>query len=79
MKFIKGDQLSQDQQNLALSMFVHRYTMEHKPAWATQGYKPQFKDDQDWLSNTEFAVTKSGKLHKNVKFCNSRPSWPEGK
>lgn len=80
--FVKGSELSKDQQEEAKRRFVHRYTGNNKPQWASQTWKDDkpyplhFKDDKDWLENTEFAVTKSGKLCNKTKYCNSKPTYP---
>jgi len=42
-------------------------------------YPLQFKDDADWLENSYFAITKSGKFAVKPSHCNSHPSWPNGK
>ena len=40
--------------------YVHRYTMEHIPAWARQKcdngkfYAPQFRTDREWFDATLF-------------------------
>jgi hypothetical protein len=72
-----GSELSQSEQQEALNRFVHRYTGNHKPQWVMHHKTPlQFKDDADWLAHTRFAVTKAGKLHNGVKYCQSSPTWP---
>ncbi len=44
----------------ACSRFVHRYTMEHIPAWSRRPapngrhYAPQFRSDCEWYENTLF-------------------------
>lgn len=44
----------------AKAQYVHRYTMEHVPAWARQTapngrfYAPQFNSDREWYENTRF-------------------------
>lgn len=79
-----GSRLSLDDQKEVLSRYCHRYTRDHKPQWAkrprTDGsnYPVQFASDQEWLANTEFAVTKTGRLDRSVDFCDSRPTWPDG-
>ncbi len=77
---VKGTQLPYQQQRMALASYVHRFTGTHTPAWARKprsdgtAYPVQFKDDADWLANTEFPVTKSGRLGRGD--CYSRPTWP---
>ncbi len=45
----------------ARSQYVHRYTMEHIPAWARKPcegngkfYAPQYRSDAEWYANTYF-------------------------
>lgn len=52
----------------AKARFIHRYTMEHVPAWAREApdaqrngdpvrpgwYAPQFRSDREWYDNTSF-------------------------
>lgn len=81
MKTLKGTDLSLEDQKYVLSAYVHRYTKEHVPNWVKNSdreYKVQFRSDQEWLENTYFAVTKSGKLDKRSKSCQSNPTFPEG-
>jgi hypothetical protein len=78
----KGSSLSYSQQREVLSAYVHRFTGNHKPAWAHKPmpdgkpYPLQFKDDNDWLENTLFATNKNGSLNKRVKYCESTATWP---
>lgn len=83
--YLLGNQLTVEDQEYVLRAYVHRFTKTHVPSWAAKkmdngkAYKPQFKDDQDWLTNTKFKVRKNGKLDMCSKFCESYPTWPEGK
>lgn len=64
--------------------YVHRYTMEHVPAWAgqrpcdsggteTRYYAPQFRTDQEWYENTLFPT------HPLALYCEtSGETWPLG-
>lgn len=48
----------------AKAMYVHRFTMEHVPAWAFEKraepnrtfdyYAPHFRTDREWYENTKF-------------------------
>ena len=73
----------------AQAQFVHRYTLEHVPAWARKpfaadGYPrfgqypaPQYRTDRDWYENTVFPG--EGSLSKRSRYCESNnPSWPLG-
>ncbi len=66
--------------------YVHRYTGDHKPAWARElrpngePYEVQFKDDADWLAHTEFPIagTCPALWRLTTKGdCYSTPTWPE--
>lgn len=74
-----GSELAADVQEHLKTVFIHRFTREHKPFWALGHDKPHFKDDAEWLANTSFPVTKSGAIDRRSKFCNSNPMWPQGK
>ena len=85
---VRGNQLRETEQRHAKAIYAHRYTMEHKPAWAhkprtvtdDQGrtthaaYAPQFASDADWLANTWFNIKKDGTLASAS--CWSEPTWP---
>lgn len=79
-----GSELTPEEQEICLTKFVHRFTREHVPQWAKSprpdgtAYKPQFASDRDWLENTRFRVTKSGRLDRRAKYCHSSPTWPDG-
>ncbi len=83
MEWIPGSRLSSNVQREALSIFVHRFTGDHRPEWASEEWKEgksyplQFKDDRDWLKNTLFAVTERDNLDKRVDHCYSSPTWPD--
>jgi hypothetical protein len=71
----RGSELSPDVQKECLAQYVHRYTGQHKPQWAGEQYKRQFKDDAEWLDNTFFHVTKAGRLDNRYNRCESTPTW----
>lgn len=77
-----GTELTAAEQRFVLAAFVHRFTGSHLPNWARkarpdgQKYPVQFKDDADWLANTRFVVTRTGKLDRRVNHCHSTPTWP---
>lgn len=79
-----GSELTAEDQKACLAKFVHRFTREHVPQWAKSPrpdgtpYKPHFASDRDWLENTYFRVTKSGRLDRRAKYCHSCPTWPDG-
>jgi hypothetical protein len=83
LKWVKGTSLSSFEQKRALGMFNQRFTGDHKPSWADKEWKDgkpyplQFKDDKEWLANTEFPVTKDGKISNRHRFCRSNPTWPD--
>lgn len=77
-----GTGLHPDDRRHVLAAFTHRHTGDHKPTWARnpmpngQAYPVQFKDDADWLYNTEFYVRRDGRLDRRFDHCMSRPTWP---
>lgn len=82
MEWVLGSQLSSKLQREVLSMFVHRFTGNHRPAWSREEWKDgmpyplQFRDDQDWLNHTHFAITSKGTLDRREQYCMSNPTWP---
>jgi hypothetical protein len=80
-----GHELHPSDQAHVLARYVHRFTREHKPAWARElrfnghPYPVQFASDQEWLENTRFAVRKDGRLDRRARFCQSVPTWPDGR
>lgn len=86
--WLKGTELSEKDQKDVLARFRYRYTGNHIPDWVKKGqtidgklydYPLQFRDDADWLANSEFRVTAKGKLHNGARFCESHQTWPNGK
>ena len=81
----KGTLLCADDRRYVLTVYVHRFTREHKPEWAKglrkngRPYPVQFADDQDWLEHTLFHVRKDGRLDKRYDCCESHSTWPDGK
>jgi hypothetical protein len=80
-----GSELSPATQAECKARFIHRFTGENRPAWANKPmddgtpYPLQFKDDADWLAHTLFCVNKDGTLNGPARYCESSPTWPEGK
>ena len=66
----------------ACARFVHRYTMEHAPAWArkqrTDGtfYAPQFRTDAEWYAATLFHGESPFATRDNC--YTSGQTWPLG-
>ena len=65
----------------AKAAYVHRYTMEHVPAWARRPapngkfYAPQFRTDREWFEATLFPP--ANPFHK--RNCHTgNQSWPLG-
>lgn len=83
-RMLTGTQLTAADRAHVLNTFVHRFTGDHKPAWAHTlrpdgtPYMPQFADDADWLCNTKFMVKADGRIDMRAKFCESHPTWPQG-
>jgi hypothetical protein len=67
----------------ACKQYVHRYTMEHVPAWARtpcdngKFYAPQFRSDREWYENTKFAG--EHELADKKSCYTSGQTWPLGK
>lgn len=82
MTTIKGTRLHPEDQRYVLSAYVHRFTGEHKPAWAMnerkdgQAYPVQHVNDNDWLEHTIFWARTDGRLDQRVHRCESTPTWP---
>lgn len=82
-EYVRGDKLRTELQREVLAKYVHRFTREHVPSWAQREWKDdkpyplQFDSDRDWLANTFFPVTASGRLSKREKYCQSNPTWPD--
>ena len=78
-----GTELTQEDQRHVLNSFVHRFTREHKPTWASKPWKDgkpypvQFASDREWLANTRFAVRRNGRLDNRVTECQSSQTWPD--
>lgn len=79
---ILGTHLCERLQRECKARFVHRFTKEHKPTWATERgwngrpFPVQFASDADWLAHTYFHVTKKGELSNRHSYCESTPTWP---
>jgi hypothetical protein len=70
MKLVKGSDLSKKLQAEVKGAFVHRLTVEngypqHNPCKATI----EAISDSEWLANTAFWVTVTGKLSRKHKHC----------
>jgi hypothetical protein len=82
MAWILGSKLSAALKRQALSLYVHRFTGNHRPAWSNGIWKDgltyplQFKDDEDWLANTSFPISEKGTFDKRAQYCSSNPTWP---
>jgi hypothetical protein len=65
----------------AKARFVHRYTMEHVPAWSQwphngKYYAPQFASDREWYENSLFPGESplAGRKHCYT----NNPTWTLG-
>lgn len=82
MKTKLGTELLPEDQRHVLSAYLHRFTKDHKPKWASgtrpngEPYPVQFDSDRDWLAHTAFAVTESGHLDRRRRKCYANPTWP---
>lgn len=68
----------------AKRQFVHRFTMEHKPAWARfpcnhRFYAPQYRTDREWFDNTKFPGDEGYPYGECETDCYSTgQTWPLG-
>lgn len=69
----------------AKARYVHRFTMEHTPAWALvqmpngKHYAPQFRTDSEWFRNTIFPPNNPIARSKRDTSCyTSNQTWPLG-
>jgi hypothetical protein len=65
----------------ACSRYVHRYTVEHIPAWSREPcngkyYAPQFRSDREWYENTKFYGENEVATKKHC--YTSGQTWPLG-
>ena len=63
--------------------YVHRFTLEHVPAWATPPrtngtfYAPHFSSDSEWYDASVFPGEAG--LHGNSEYCETNnQTWPLG-
>lgn len=68
----------------AQAQYVHRFTMDHFPAWARQPAPngrypaPQFRSDREWYENTLFPG--EGFIGRRSRHCfTSNLTWPLGR
>jgi hypothetical protein len=67
----------------ACQRYIHRYTMEHIPAWARHPfagkyYAPQFRSDREWYDSTLFPG-EIGNPHACAEDCfTTGQTWPLG-
>ena len=82
VEYVNGADLPASLQREAKARYVHRFTGDNVPAWTRaprpcgNPYPLQFRNDADWLANTDFPVTKAGRLAARPSDCRSRPTWP---
>jgi len=66
----------------ACRQFVHRFTMEHVPTWASlpagngRYYAPQHRSDKEWYDNTLFPGESD--LTDRTHCYSSGQTWPLG-
>ena len=69
-----GSEMPERARQEALNAFVYRMTFESVRRWpdATRkmrGFRLPLISDKAWLAHTYFAVTKAGRLARNVNHC----------
>lgn len=70
----------------ACAQYVHRFTLDHVPAWAAQPastgryYAPQYRSDREWYELTYFpGEVGHPDYPKRTKWCHSPgQTWPLG-
>lgn len=69
----------------ACAAFVHRFTVDHVPAWARKPcdgnglfYAPQFASDAEWYENTKF-YGEPGHIGGRDECYTTGQTWPHGK
>lgn len=83
MNTLRGNQLSSTDKHTVLSAYIYRQTHENARRNPSRvrgvGGKLPLISDAQWLSITEFAVTKAGKIDKRSKWCVTHhseiPEW----
>lgn len=67
----------------AKAMYVHRFTMEHQPAWSRKPcspswhYAPQFASDREWYDLGRFNEER-GEGWRDTGMISGEPTWPLG-
>ena len=65
---MRASDMSEENQRLILERATKRYTGDFTPEWAhkipNSEQRKSFDTDKEWLENTFFSVSKSGKLHQ---------------
>jgi hypothetical protein len=69
----------------ACRQYVHRYTMEHVPAWAAtpagngRYYAPHYRTDREWYDNTLFPGEFGWHAPGTDTDCfSTKQTWPMG-
>lgn len=68
----------------ACRLYVHRYTMEHKPQWAHDPapngkmYAPQYRSDREWYDNTLFGKDAMEYGARRGDCVSRNQTWPLG-
>ncbi len=81
--YAKGTDLDRRDRGTVLMLFEgNRFTQDKEPPqWARKGllgeaFPPQFVDDADWMANTKFVITMTGRLDGRSRLCIEEPTWP---
>lgn len=67
----------------AKTRYVHRYTLEHVPAWARSPrddgtfYAPQYRTDREWYDSTLFPG-EPGHIGDRNHCYSTKETWPLG-
>jgi hypothetical protein len=82
MNWVRGDNLSERDQNFVLYACTNRYTGDHIPEWVEYQFQRgefvplQFRDDRDWLCNTYFKCRADGSVDRRKRTLRSHPTYP---
>lgn len=80
--FMKTDKIAF---NEACAKYVHRFTMEHVPQWASEQredgtyYAPHYRSDREWYDNTLFPPHEFTMSKKDTSCHSTNQTWPLGK
>lgn len=69
----RGSELSKEDQVYVKAAYVYRNVKGRAMPPLQSSFPVQFENDEEWLENTYFHVTKSGRLDGRYRHCTSYP------